>query len=47
MKLECDGHWVSTCEVLEIGLLNFTVFGPNDFTAVVHAHCWLLSTKLP
>ena len=38
---------VRTREVLEIGLLDFTVFGPDDFTTVVHAHSRLLSTKLP
>ena len=35
-----------TSKNLQVCLLYFTVFGPNDLPTGVHAHCWLLSTQL-
>lgn len=31
---------------LQVGLLNFTVFGPDDFAVCVHGHGWLFTTNL-
>ena len=37
---------VDVSEILEIGLLYFTVFGPDDLTTAIHTHGWVLTTKL-
>lgn len=37
---------VVTCEVLEVGLLDVAVLGPDDLATVVHTHGRLFSTKL-
>lgn len=37
---------VVTCQVLEVGLLDVAVLGPDDLPTAVHTHGWLFSTKL-
>ena len=37
---------VHVTHVLQVGLLDLTVLGPDDLPTVVHAHGWLFSAQL-
>lgn len=48
-----DSQWqplsildLSITHSLQVGLLYFTVFGPDNFAIGVHGHSWLLPTDL-